>query len=605
MVQLDLELLAGLLSFNPDPVTIRVPLFTTANLAASVDNEGSADASWDLFEVNGPAPEALTIGLIQNVPPRVSPDNKALTFAPTTRDFPRRAARELPAFPELGGEVTGVFASGLPGGPYGNALQHEPSLSPVNPVEVWLGNVAAIAGDDEILQYDSNGVNTFAPTGTVLPEPPGAVFWADATYNHRTQTFWQVNVGGDNCIHEFTASGFTGEMICPTFATTMRGLTYDAVTDTYYSGSFNDGVIVQFAPDGTILRQVFKDVDVVGLAINPLSGRLYAMQNTAAPETDIVVMDANTPDFEIINAFDFAVNGVGVMGDFEQAGLDIDCHGRLWGDNFGNGNVYVADSGETTACTDIPWLSMTSPLTGGGGSVSGSTPAGGSTPVTLTFDANLARPGFHQAHLVLSDDTPYGDQAVPVNFTAAFLDVPSSSPFDRFIHGLAGAGITVGCGAGNYCPGAAVTRGLMPVWLLPAKNGSSYRPPQATGTLFADVPAESFGADYIEQFFHLGITAGCGTNPLRYCPNNPVTRGQMAVFLLVTFEGPDYDPPACVTPMFADVPCSNPLAPWINELALRGITAGCGGGNYCPGNNVTRGQMAVFITTLFDIPLAP
>lgn len=598
--RLDLALPAGLLAFNPDPVNVRVPLFTTSNLAASVDNDGNASATWTLFEVNSPAPPAAPIvGLIQTPPLRVANDDKLRTFAPTARNHPARPVRPaFPTIPRVGGDVSAEFDSGLPGGPYGNGLKHAPSLSPATPVEIWLGNLAALSGDDVVVQYSSNGLNTFAPTGTEVANPPGATFWADATYNHRTGTFWQVNVGGDNCIHEFDAAGFTGESICPVFLTTMRGLTYDPITDTYYAGSFNDGAIVQFSTNGTIIRRIAKDVDVVGLAFNPLSGRLYAMQNTAAPEPDVVVMDANSPTLDVINTFDFTVNGVSVMGDFEQAGLDIDCRGRLWGNNFITGKLYVSTSGENNACADIPWLTVTPS--------SGTTAANSSTAVNLGFDANLAKPGLHRAHLVLSDDTPYGSQNVEVNFTAAFLDVSAADPFDRFIHGLAGAGITAGCGNGNFCPGNTVTRGLMPVWLLPAKYGSSYKPPKATGTLFSDVPAEFFGADYIEQFFHLGITAGCGTNPLRYCPNNPVTRGQMAVFLLVTLEGPGYAPPPA-TGIFADVPAAHPLAPWIEELFNRGITAGCGTSplRYCPASNVSRGQMAVFVTRMFDIPVAP
>ena len=48
--------------------------------------------------------------------------------------------------------------------------------------------------------------------------------------------------------------------------------------------------------------------------------------------------------------------------------------------------------------------------------------------------------------------------------------------------------------------------------------------------------------------------------------------------------------------MFSDVPCSFWAAGWINELARRGITTGCGGGNYCPTNPVHRGEMAAFIS---------
>jgi hypothetical protein len=76
----------------------------------------------------------------------------------------------------------------------------------------------------------------------------------------------------------------------------------------------------------------------------------------------------------------------------------------------------------------------------------------------------------------------------------------------------------------------------------------------------------------------------------------------MAIFLLRSIEGASYTPPACSAPTFLDVPCSSTFAPWIEELARRGITAGCGGGNYCPGDSVTRGQMAVFLTRAFEIP---
>jgi len=61
-----------------------------------------------------------------------------------------------------------------------------------------------------------------------------------------------------------------------------------------------------------------------------------------------------------------------------------------------------------------------------------------------------------------------------------------------------------------------------------------------------------------------------------------------------------FPPPPC-TGVFPDVPCSLSFAPWIEQLAEEGITGGCGGGNYCPGSNVTRGQMAVFIDKAFEL----
>ena len=60
--------------------------------------------------------------------------------------------------------------------------------------------------------------------------------------------------------------------------------------------------------------------------------------------------------------------------------------------------------------------------------------------------------------------------------------------------------------------------------------------------------------------------------------------------------GSDHVPPPCTGTVFHDVPCTGgPFDPWIEELAALGITGGCGGGLYCPGNTVTRRQMAVFL----------
>jgi hypothetical protein len=69
----------------------------------------------------------------------------------------------------------------------------------------------------------------------------------------------------------------------------------------------------------------------------------------------------------------------------------------------------------------------------------------------------------------------------------------------------------------------------------------------------------------------------------------------MAVFLLKAKEGADYLPPACVAPTFADVPCRNPFAPWVEELVRRGITVGCAPALYCPTAPAIREQMATFL----------
>jgi hypothetical protein len=94
-----------------------------------------------------------------------------------------------------------------------------------------------------------------------------------------------------------------------------------------------------------------------------------------------------------------------------------------------------------------------------------------------------------------------------------------------------------------------------------------------------------------------------GCAPGRYCATDAVTREQMAVFLLRALD-PALDPPACAPPnLFADVPETSSFCRWIEELARRGITGGCGGGNYCPAAAVTREQMAAFLSTTFGLTL--
>jgi hypothetical protein len=77
----------------------------------------------------------------------------------------------------------------------------------------------------------------------------------------------------------------------------------------------------------------------------------------------------------------------------------------------------------------------------------------------------------------------------------------------------------------------------MAVFLLRSKYGTSYTPPGiGAGTGFGDVQPDYWAAAWIKQLVTEGITTGCGNG--NYCPENPVTRAQMAVFLVRTFNLP-------------------------------------------------------------------
>ncbi len=208
-----------------------------------------------------------------------------------------------------------------------------------------------------------------------------------------------------------------------------------------------------------------------------------------------------------------------------------------------------------------------------------------------------ARPPGTLSNVVVAN--PDGSGGTLVNgWIADFSDVPANQQFYTVIVKLVSNQITVGCGSGNYCPLDSVTRQQMAVFLLKSMNGLCYSPPPCSG-VFPDVPCSSNFAPWIEALADAGITGGCGGG--NYCPTNPVTRQQMAVFVLKAKHSSSYVPPAC-NGDFLDVPCPSQFADWIEQLAAEGITGGCGNGNYCPTQAVRRDQMAAFIFNTFQLP---
>ncbi len=185
-------------------------------------------------------------------------------------------------------------------------------------------------------------------------------------------------------------------------------------------------------------------------------------------------------------------------------------------------------------------------------------------------------------------------------YVTDFNDVPQNNTFHAFVTTLVSNGITAGVGGGNYGVASSTLRQQMAVFLLKAKFGVCYVPPACTPGFFADVACPGTFAPWIQALATLGVTGGCGGSnycpgtPVRrdqmavfllktehgstYAP--PACTG---VFLDVT-----------CTP-------GTGFPDWIERLAAENITSGCGGGNYCPLSPNTRGQMAVFIVKTFNL----
>ena len=169
---------------------------------------------------------------------------------------------------------------------------------------------------------------------------------------------------------------------------------------------------------------------------------------------------------------------------------------------------------------------------------------------------------------------------------------------------LEGLGVFEGtaCGEGLFCPGEPVRRWTMAVWLVRVLDESE---PQAGSSRFVDVDDSEWWMPYVERLADLGITYGCATELARFCPEDPVTRAQMASFLSRAFglEAPEGPPEVEFSDVGEGVHTDS-----IYALAASGITAGCAAepeARFCPGRFTTRAQMASFLERAYSAYVGP
>jgi len=165
-----------------------------------------------------------------------------------------------------------------------------------------------------------------------------------------------------------------------------------------------------------------------------------------------------------------------------------------------------------------------------------------------------------------------------------FSDI-SGSVHQAAIEAIYDAGITVGCTASSFCVNDDVLRGQMASFIARAMDL-----PAPTGDHATD-DANSVHHDNINRIYDAGIPVSCGDR--LYCPGEEITREHMAVFLYRALDLPDAD-----NDEFTDDE-SSPYQREINAIASAGITLGCADGIFCPDDVVSRGQMASFLVRAF------
>ena len=161
-----------------------------------------------------------------------------------------------------------------------------------------------------------------------------------------------------------------------------------------------------------------------------------------------------------------------------------------------------------------------------------------------------------------------------------YSDVTDHSLIDHIMW-ITYADISTGCGGGKYCPNDAVSRAQMAAFLDRALDLP------ATGEdFFTDDNGHPLEVS-INRVAEAGIALGCAAN--RFCPENDVTRGEMATFIDRAF-----DLPATSNDYFTDDESSTHENA-INRLAKANITGGCTSTRFCPNASTTRAEMAAFL----------
>ena len=158
-----------------------------------------------------------------------------------------------------------------------------------------------------------------------------------------------------------------------------------------------------------------------------------------------------------------------------------------------------------------------------------------------------------------------------------------------------------GCADGSgLCPDEPLRNWELAVWLVRVLEGEE--PPEVAESSFADVDGDSWWAAHIESLAELQVAVGCADEPLQFCPDQEVSRGQMAAFVVRGFWLGGGSPQG-----FVDVDRDYAFAADIDALVEARIAVSCSSDplRFCPERSVTRAEMATYLARalgLIDVP---
>lgn len=224
------------------------------------------------------------------------------------------------------------------------------------------------------------------------------------------------------------------------------------------------------------------------------------------------------------------------------------------------------------------------------------------------------------AVLLASTSAPAGSEE-PGDADAASQPRSSSSADEKYsdewlpehesekISQLRGLGIFEGtdCGDNKFCLFDQVDRKTFAVWMvrvLDGKNAPDFVEAGQTNPssteIFEDIPKTHRESAFIERLAGLGITTGCSLEPARYCPDETISRGQLATFVSRALDLPKGEPVG-----FWDVDKNNRHFDSVNSLVAADIDYGCGEVRFmpfefCVDQPVTKKDLAIILSELVD-----
>jgi outer membrane protein assembly factor BamB len=176
-----------------------------------------------------------------------------------------------------------------------------------------------------------------------------------------------------------------------------------------------------------------------------------------------------------------------------------------------------------------------------------------------------------------------------------FGDVLPNHPYFNEIETLYKAGYTAGCSTSPllYCPDQAMNRAESAVFVERGIHGTDVLPGDPATAQFSDLPLDSWAAKWADALYSDGFTAGCGTNPLVYCPWQGHTRAEGAVFYLRMLNGADYVP-SNPDGIFADLDLDDWKTKWAEAAFQADLIPACNAEplRFCPDDALTRGLAA-------------